>query len=86
MHARGEKLVEGFGGKTRRKKPLERLRRGWEDGIKMDIKEIGWGIGVDSPGSGYGSLAGSCECGDDPSGSGTMESVYLRITESFGKT
>jgi hypothetical protein len=30
--------------------PLERPRRRWEDGIKMDLREIGWGCGVDSPG------------------------------------
>jgi hypothetical protein len=28
----------------------------------------GGGRWVDSPGSGEGSLAGSCECGDEPSG------------------
>jgi hypothetical protein len=66
---RGEKRVEGFGGKARRKKPLERPRRRWEDGIIMDLKEIGWGrgCGMDSPGSGWGPLAGCCECGDEPS-------------------
>jgi hypothetical protein len=25
------------------KRPLGRRRRRWEDGIKMDLKEIGWG-------------------------------------------
>jgi hypothetical protein len=30
---------------------------------------------VDSPGSGYASLAGCCECGDEPSGSGPTELV-----------
>jgi hypothetical protein len=37
-----------------RKRPLERPRRRCEDGIKMDLREIGWegGCGVDSPGSG----------------------------------
>jgi hypothetical protein len=30
---------------------------------------------VDSSGSGHGPLAGCCECGDEPSGSGTMELV-----------
>jgi hypothetical protein len=44
------------------KRPLERRRHRWEDGIKMGIREIGWGRGVDSPGS----LAGCCECGDEP--------------------
>jgi hypothetical protein len=28
-------------GKSERKRPLERPRRRWEDGIKMDLKEIG---------------------------------------------
>jgi hypothetical protein len=30
-------------GKPEGKRPLERPRRGWEDGIKMDLGEIGWG-------------------------------------------
>jgi hypothetical protein len=36
------------------KRPLGRPRRRWEDGIRMDLCEIGWGggCGVDSPGSG----------------------------------
>jgi hypothetical protein len=35
------------------KRPHGRPRRRWEDGIKMDLGEIGWGgCGVDSPGSG----------------------------------
>jgi hypothetical protein len=40
----------------------------------MDLREIGWGgCGVNPPGSGYESLAGSCECADEPSGSGATE-------------
>jgi hypothetical protein len=35
------------------KRPLERPRRGWEDGFTLDCMEIDWGgCGVDSPGSG----------------------------------
>jgi hypothetical protein len=30
-------------GKPEGKGPLERPRRRWEDGIKMDLREIGWG-------------------------------------------
>jgi hypothetical protein len=30
-------------GKPKRKKPLGRPRRRWEDNIKMDLREIGWG-------------------------------------------
>jgi hypothetical protein len=42
MHGRGEKRVQGFGVKAQRKKPLERPRRRWEEGIKMYFREIGW--------------------------------------------
>jgi hypothetical protein len=62
-------------GKPEGKRPLERPRRRWDDGIKMDLREIGWGGGVDSPGSGQGPLAGCCECGDEPSGSGATDLV-----------
>jgi hypothetical protein len=27
---------------TEGKRPLGRIRRGWEDNIKMDIREMGW--------------------------------------------
>jgi hypothetical protein len=30
-------------GKPEGKKPLKRPRRRWEDNIKMDLREIGWG-------------------------------------------
>jgi hypothetical protein len=30
-------------GKPEGKKPLERPRLRWEDNIKMDLREIGWG-------------------------------------------
>jgi hypothetical protein len=30
-------------GKPERKRPLGRPRHGWEDNIKMDLREIGWG-------------------------------------------
>jgi hypothetical protein len=36
----GEKRVQGFGGKTEGKRPLERPSRRREDGIKMDLREI----------------------------------------------
>jgi hypothetical protein len=31
-------------GKPERKKTLENPRRRWEDNIKMDFKEMGWGL------------------------------------------
>jgi hypothetical protein len=30
-------------GKPEGKRPLGRSRRRWEDGIRMDLREIGWG-------------------------------------------
>jgi hypothetical protein len=30
-------------GKPEGKRPLDRPRRRWEDGITMDLREIGWG-------------------------------------------
>jgi hypothetical protein len=29
--------------KSKGKRPLERPRRRWEDNIRMDLREIGWG-------------------------------------------
>jgi hypothetical protein len=34
-------------GKPEGKKPLERPRRRWEYKIKMDLREVGWGHGLD---------------------------------------
>jgi hypothetical protein len=36
--------VQGFGGKSEGKRPLGRPRSRWEDGIRMDLREIGWGV------------------------------------------
>jgi hypothetical protein len=30
-------------GKSEGKRPLQRPRRRWEDGIRPDLREIGWG-------------------------------------------
>jgi hypothetical protein len=50
----GRNVYRVLVGTHKRKRPLERPRRKWEDGIKLDLREIGWGgeCGVDSPGSG----------------------------------
>jgi len=34
-------------GKPKGKRPLERPRRRRDDNIKMDLRQVGWGIGVD---------------------------------------
>jgi hypothetical protein len=40
-------------GKPKRRRPLGRPRRRWEDNIKMDLREVGWGRhGLNQSGSG----------------------------------
>jgi hypothetical protein len=48
----GRNVYRVLVGKPEGKRPLGIPRRRWEDGIKMDLREIGWGGGVDSPDSG----------------------------------
>jgi hypothetical protein len=39
----GRNLYRVLVGKPEGKRPLERPRHRWEDGIKMDLRETGWG-------------------------------------------
>jgi hypothetical protein len=51
----GRNVYRVLVGKPEGKRPLGKPRHRWADGIKMDLREIGWGgvgAGVDSPGSG----------------------------------
>jgi hypothetical protein len=43
---RGEerKLYKILVGNTEGRRPLGRPRRGWKDGIRMDLRESGWGL------------------------------------------
>jgi hypothetical protein len=72
-------VYKGLVGKPEGKIPLGRPRRRWEDGIRIDLREIvlGGGCGLDPTGSGQGPVAGCCECGDEPSGSCVTELVSL---------
>jgi hypothetical protein len=36
-------VYRGLVGTPDGKRPLGRLRRRWEDNIKMDLQEVGWG-------------------------------------------
>jgi hypothetical protein len=38
----GRKVYKVLVGKPEGKRPLARPRRRWEDGIRMDVREIGW--------------------------------------------
>jgi hypothetical protein len=40
----GRNVFRVLVGKPERKRPFKRRRRRWEDGIKMDPREIGWGV------------------------------------------
>jgi hypothetical protein len=40
------KLYKVLMGKPKGKTPLGRIRRRWENGIRMDLRETGW-VGVD---------------------------------------
>jgi hypothetical protein len=39
----GRNMYRVLVGKFEGKRPLERPRRRWEDELKMDLREIGWG-------------------------------------------
>jgi hypothetical protein len=39
----GRNVYRVLVGKPEGKRPVERPRRRWEDGIKMDLREVGWG-------------------------------------------
>jgi hypothetical protein len=61
-------------GKPERKRPLGRPRHRWEDGIRMDLGESGWGWGSVE----WIQLAqdrDQCTYGDEPLGSGPTELV-----------
>jgi hypothetical protein len=38
------KVYRDLVGKPEGKRPLGRTRHRWEDGIRMDLREIGWGV------------------------------------------
>jgi hypothetical protein len=42
-HAWERKVYMVLVGKPEGKRPLGRPRRRWKDGIRMDLREIGWG-------------------------------------------
>jgi hypothetical protein len=62
------------------KSSIGRPRCSWEDGIRVDLREIGWGwCRVDPVGSGLGPVTGCCKCGDELLGSGATGLVNLAV-------
>jgi hypothetical protein len=41
-HGRDEKCTQNLMGKLERKRPLGRLRRRWQDNVRMDVRKIRW--------------------------------------------
>jgi hypothetical protein len=41
-HTWERRVYEVLMGKPKGKRPLRRQRHSWEDGIRMDLREIGW--------------------------------------------
>jgi hypothetical protein len=78
---RGErKVYKDLVGRPEGKKPLGRPRRRWEDGIRTGSREmvaVAWS-GVDSVGSGQGSVAGSCVLGSVTMWLSKSVSLYSR--------
>jgi hypothetical protein len=70
----GRNVYRALVGKLEGKRPLGRPRRRREDGIKMDLREIGWGVW-----SGFTWLRIGIVGGDEPSGSGATELVSTAI-------
>jgi hypothetical protein len=71
----GRNVYRVLMGKPEGRRPLGRPRDRWEDGLKWTLGSLVRECGVDSSDSGWGSLAGCCECGDEPSGSSAVELV-----------
>jgi hypothetical protein len=65
----GRGVYRVLAGRPEGKRPLERLRRKWEENIKMDLRETGFDgtnwirLAQKSP------VVGFCEHGNEPSGS-----------------
>jgi hypothetical protein len=57
-------------GKPESKRPVRRPRHRWADSIKMDLREIGWdGMNWIDLAQDRDQWRGSCEQGNEPSGS-----------------
>jgi hypothetical protein len=48
-HGKERKLCKVLVGKPKGKRPLRRSRHRWEDGIRMNLREIGWGVWIVLP-------------------------------------
>jgi hypothetical protein len=56
-------------GRPEGRRPLGRPRRRWEDNIKMDLHDVGWGMNWIELAQDRDRWRDLCECGNEPSGS-----------------
>lgn len=66
-YARDEKCIHSLVKNSEGKRQIGTLRHRLEDNIKMDLKEIGWRLGLDSVGSQQEPVIGPCEHDNEPS-------------------
>jgi hypothetical protein len=64
-----ERCIQKFRVETLRRRPLGIPKLKCEDNIKMDLRGVGWGHGLDVSDSGEGHVAGCCEYGNELSDS-----------------
>jgi hypothetical protein len=72
-HAWERKDCRVLMGKPEGKRPLGRPMRRWEDGIRINFREIGWGSVEWIQLAQDRGVAGCCKYGDESDGSGTTE-------------
>jgi hypothetical protein len=71
----GRKVYRLLVGKPEGRRPLIRPRDRWEDGIRMNLREIGWGVWSGFTLLRIGSVPGCGECTDELPGSCATELV-----------
>jgi hypothetical protein len=71
----GRNLYRVLVGKPEGKRPLERPRHRWEYVIRMDLREIGWGLWSGFTWLRIGSGGWSRGCGDEPPSSGDTDLI-----------
>jgi hypothetical protein len=79
------KLYKVLVGKPEGKRPLERPRRRWENGIRMDLRKIVWGVKGGSSWLRTGAGGWLFCYGDEPSGSDATDLVTLAERASLNK-